>query len=168
MSQITNTPNTSSTPVIQTKISNLQLMTLVHRINSQIDLFLSRVSETKRDNVSIFKKESLGQKQQKIWEGAMVLSVALISGGTQAGAFFAQGFVQTALRAASTVLPQMSQGAQCLFSSYENLANTKKYLAQSDLDSARSTDEKLNKQISSNHDTLSQLLRQLGTLNQLR
>jgi hypothetical protein len=149
-------------------ISNLDLMKLIFKINSQIDKFSSAIGDAKRNQLNIFMDQSKSHKKLKMSEGASVLSLAILSGVAGVSSHFAQGLVQTALKTATQITPFVSQGTQSVFSSYEQLITAKKYSAQTDAESSRSTDEKLARQVSSNTESLAQILRMLGSLNQLR
>lgn len=167
MSQVT-TAKTIPSVALPKAISNLDLMKLIYKINSQMDKFSSSLGEFKKDQISIFVNQASSQKKLKIAEGASVLSLALLSGVAGASSHFAQGFLQTALKTSAQVMPFISQGTQSIFSSYDQLIASKKYIAQSESESSKTTDEKLSRQVTSNNDSLFQLIRQLGSLNHLR
>lgn len=163
-----NNVSSNFTANLPKSISNLDLMKLIFKINSQIDKVSNALGECKRQQMNIFMDQTKGHKKLKIAEGASILSLAILSGAAGVSSHFATGLVQTALKTASQITPFVSQGTQSIFSSYEQMVSSKKYIAQSDSEASKSSDEKLTRQVTANNETLSQVLRMLGSLNQLR
>lgn len=167
MSQV-NPIKLNFTAQLPQKLSNLELMKLIFKINAQIDKVSNTLYESKKEQLNIFMDQTKNHKNLKMNEGITLFSIAIVSGITGISSQFSKGFLNTALKTTNQMLPMISQAAPSIFSSYEQLSSSKKYIAQSDLEAAKNTDEKLGRQVNNNNETLSQLLRQLGSLNHLR
>ena len=161
-------PVTSLSKLHKPAFSSLELMTLIFKINSQMEKTASSSFVNKRTYLSIFEKESFGQRGLKIYEGYTVLSLGILAAASSMGSVITKNQLSGALKVSAKILPTFTQATQSLFSAPETLYNSKKQIALNEADSEGQTSQKLDQQLAKNLDSLSTLVKESGKINQLR
>lgn len=149
-------------------ISNTDLMSLILKINALLDKFSNSINTSKREQDNVFMGQSKSHKNLKLAEGACILSLAIVSAATGIGGHFASKLLRATLKTVTATTSVFSTGTQSIFGAYETIISAKKQAAQTESSSLKTTDDKLENQVSSNIERLMQLLRQLGSLNHSR
>lgn len=167
MTQVINTssPFTASLPQA---ISNLDLMMLIGKINLQFELFSNSLNHIKREQDSIFNTQSHDHKNLKMREGMCILATTFVIGAAGVGGHFTSDILKNMFKTISATASLFGKSSPPFFAAYETLISSKKHIAQTEADALKNADDRLTRQVSSNIDSLKELLRQLGSLNHLR
>lgn len=151
------------------QISSLELMKVIMKINHKIETSSFASYNSKKEQLSIFQKESKNHQKLKIKEAVALLSLALATGACQLyGKTLDDGMKKTIFKIAGKVMPMVNQSATSIFNSYETLYGNKKYIAQTESDAAKDAQARLDQQLQQNLEKATSYTHLINSLTQSR